>query len=172
VKYKYYKGSFVIGKKADGTPERVYVRGKTKSERDEKLSEAKRLYARGLQAGDITVREWAQRWLSVYKANVSENMKLQHSARLRYDVLPAIGSLRMRDIRPSTLQQLLNEQKGGKRGTVTKLRMTLRDLFGAAEVEGIIERNPAQRIGLPEMSEKARRPLTETERETVWAVAW
>ena len=66
-KYRYYKGSFVIGKKSDGSPERIYVRGKTKAERDEKLAEAKRLHYRGTKSGELTVREWAARWLEVYK---------------------------------------------------------------------------------------------------------
>ncbi|MDR0325885.1 MAG: site-specific integrase [Oscillospiraceae bacterium] len=170
-KNKYYKGSFVIGKKADGTPERVYVRGRTKQERDEKLAEAKRLHARGVMLGDMTVREWSVRWMEIYKANTTRTQHDHYQAKLKYDILPVIGSLRMRDIRLSHLQALLNNYKGGKKGTVEKIRQAVRQLFTDAEVEGIIERNPATRLEMPEVGEEPRRPLTAVERQAVLKVA-
>lgn len=170
-KYKYYKGSFVVGKKADGTPDRIYVRGKTKKERDEKLAEAKRLYARGLKLGEMTVREWSNRWIAVYKANASDTQKDHYKAKLKRDILPVIGSMRMKDVRASHLQELLNKYKGSKRGTVEKIRHAIRQLFEDAEVEGVIERNPSLRLELPDLEEEPRRPLTLIERQTVLKVA-
>lgn len=167
----YYRGSFVIGKKPDGSPDRVTVRAKTKKEFDEKMSEAKRLYARGLALGNMTVCEWSERWIKVYKANVGETQKDHYRAKLNLDILPAIGNMRIKDVRASHLQELLNSYVGQKKGTVQKIRVALRQLFGDAENEGIIERNPASRLELPELSEVVRRPLTVIERKTVLKVA-
>ncbi len=139
-KYNYYRGSFVIGKRADGTPDRIYVRGKTKRERDENLAEAKRLHERGLKLGEMTVREWSEIWMKVYKANATDTQRDHYEAKLQHDILPEIGSLRMKDIRASNLQELLNKYKGGKKGTVEKIRHAVRGLFSDAAHEGIIEK--------------------------------
>jgi len=170
-KYKYYKGSFVVGKKPDGTPERVYVRGRTKAERDEKLTEIKRLHGRGMKLGEMTVREWSEVWLAVYKANVTVNQKAHYESKLNHDILPIIGTMKMKDVRASHLQGLINTYQDGKKGTVSKIRIALRQLFGDAEVEGIIERSPAIKIEMPEVTEDARRPLTIPERLAVLKVA-
>ncbi len=170
-KTTYYKGSVTVGKKANGKPARIYVRGKTEQERDEKKRRIKNLYDRGLDFKEITVNEWSDRWMAIYKANVSGTQKDHYRVKLKDDILPVIGSLRMRDIRLSHIQELLNKYSGKKKGTVEKIRNALRQLFADAEVEGIIERNPAARLELPMLEEKPRRPLTETERDTVLKVA-
>lgn len=167
----YYRTSFVVGKRPDGTPERVTVRGKTQKEFDEKLAEAKRLHGKGLAMGNMTVFEWSERWMTVYKANATDTQKEHYKAKLKHDIIPAIGSMRIRDVRTSHLQELLNAYAGQKKGTVQKIRIALRQLFEDAETEGIIERNPASRLELPDMEEVVRRPLTALERKTVLAVA-
>jgi len=170
-KYAYYKGSLTIGKRANGKPYRKYVYGKTKRERDEKLDALKRQYARGLALGEMTVYEWSLRWKSVFLANVSDNQKKHYTAKLTHDILPAIGPMRMRDIRPSHLMELINNYSGGKEGTVAKVLRAVKKLFADAEYEGIIERDPAKRLELPYVTEKSRRPLDELERKVVLRVA-
>ena len=170
-KYKYYKGSFVVGKKPDGMPDRIYVRGKTKAERDDKLAEAKRIHARGLMLGDMTVREWSERWMSVYKANASKEQQKHYEAKLNLDILPTIGNMRIRDVRASHLQEILNSYSGGRRGTVAKIRIAIKQLFADAVAEGVIERDSAYRLELPEMTIAPRRPLTPAEREAVLKVS-
>jgi len=167
----YFRSTFVIGKKPDGKPERVVIRGKTKKEHDEKLAEAKRLHARGVTLNGITVRDWAIRWLEVYKANASPRQKAHYVAKLDKDILPAIGHMAMRDVRHSHLQELLNCYRDGRVGTVTKIRIAIQQLFEDAEMENIIERNPARRLELPELKEKTRRPLTSFERAIAYNVA-
>lgn len=167
----YFRSTFVVGKTADGKPERVTVRAKTKKEHDEKLAEAKRLYARGLAIGDITVYDWSDRWLKVYKANATPTQKKHYKAKLERDILPVIGSMCMRDVRASHLQEILNAYVGGKVGTVKKIKIALKQLFEDAEIEGIIERNPAARLELPDLTEEPRRPLTDVERVIVFEVA-
>ena len=57
----YYRATFVVGKKADGKPERVIVRDKDLKTFKRKIDEAKRLHAKGVSLSDTTVFEWGQR---------------------------------------------------------------------------------------------------------------
>lgn len=154
-----------------GHSNRITVRGKTKREAEEKYAEAKRQHGLGLSLGEMTVTEWAERWFKVYIANTSEGQQTQYRANLNWDILPAIGHMSIKDIRASHLQELLNGYKGGKKGTVSKIRQTLKRMFNDAELEGIIERNPTRRLELPELTVKTRRPLTPLERAVVYSVA-
>jgi integrase len=167
----YFRSTFVIGKDAAGKPKRITVRGKTKRELEEKLAEAKRMYGLGLSMGETTVYDWAERWLRIYKANASQTQKAHYKTKLENDILPHIGEFPIRNIRASHLQEILNEYKGGKLGTVQKIRQAIKQLFDDAELEGIIERNPARRLELPELVEETRRPLTLFKRTIVYTVA-
>jgi len=169
-KYEYERRSFVIGKKPDGKPDRVWVRGKTPEEADENLREAKRRHGLGLNLGDMTVREWSKIWMDVYKANAG-TQRAHYQSKLDLDILPAVGNMAMRDVRASNLKRLLNSYEGGKKDTVSKIRVAIKQLFTDAVEEGIIERNPATRLDLPELEERARRPLTCIEREILLQVA-
>ncbi|MCL1986711.1 MAG: site-specific integrase [Firmicutes bacterium] len=162
--YKYHRSSFVIGKKADGTPERIWVRGKTKAECAEKLAEAKRLHNMGVSLQDITVADWAVRWLRTYKGNANEVQLAHYTAKLKRDILPVIGHMKIKEVRPSHLKELLNSYSGGKVGTVSKIRIAIKQLFADAVEEGLIERNPTTRLELPNLTENLRRPLNIAER--------
>lgn len=167
----YFRSTLVIGKKPDGKPERITIRAKTKREHDEKLAEAKRLHSKGVAQCDVTVREWSERWLSVYKANASPKQQYAYRSYAEKHILPSIGHLPIKNIRASHLQEMMNNHVGGKKGTVTKIMATIKQMFEAAEREGIIERNPSAYLTLPELTEALRRPLTDIERDVIWQVA-
>jgi len=169
--YKYKKGSLVIGHKPDGKPIRKWVYGKTVAEKNAKLAELKRLYTSGLHLGVMTVNEWAERWQNTFLANVSIGQQGSHKRTVKSIILPKIGFMKMRDVRLSHLLEITNPFKGGKKGTVTKQYQTLRRLFEDAELEGIIDKNPAIRLKLPEVTQKPRRPLNATERNALLKVA-
>ena len=167
----YYRETFVIGKKPNGTPDRVEIRDKDLKVFKKKVEEARRLHAKGVTLGSVTVYEWGQRWLSIYKANANDEQKAHFKAKLELDIYPAIGSMPIKDVRASHLQELLNQSEKGY-GTVVKIRIAIRQLFNAAEAEGIIERDPSRKLELPEdLAEEERRPLTDFECQVVWEVA-
>jgi integrase len=170
-KYEYLTATFTAGTRPDGKPNRIYVRGKTKPELKDKLAEAKRLYGLGIDLADTTVRDWSERWMRVYMANKSETQRAHYQTKLDKDILPAIGSMKIKDVRRSHLLELLNAYAGGKKGTVVKIRIAVERLFKDAAAEGLIERNPAIELELPELTEKPRRPLTDIERAVVLEVA-
>ena len=154
-----------------GNKRRIVVRDKDYKTFIKKLEDAKRLYKKGITLDDITVAEWGERWLAVYKAKVSDELKAHFRSKLNLDIIPIIGNMRIKDVRASHLQDLLNNSQG-KKGTVIKTRLVVRQLFECAEIEGIIERNPALRLELPDnLEESPRRPLTLEECSVVWKVA-
>jgi integrase len=170
-KYEYLTATFTAGVRPDGKPNRIYVRGKTKPELSDKLTEAKRLHGLGIDLAGTTVREWSERWMRAYMANKTETQREHYRVKLDKDILPAIGGMKIKDVRRSHLLELLNGYAGGKKGTVTKIRIAVERLFKDAAAEGLIERNPAIELELPELTEKGRRPLTDIERATVLEVA-
>lgn len=168
----YYRETFVIPGKTDrGNPKRHTVRAKSKAEFDKRVEEFKRLYGKGISLEQTTVEEWSERWLKIYKANATQSQKNHYAAKVKRDILPSIGNMNIKDVRTSHLQELLNKYNGRKNETVKKLRIAINQLFEDAETEGLIERNPARKLELPETTESPRRPLTELERAVVYEVA-
>ena len=169
----YFRETFTIpgAKTKAGKQKRVTVRDRDLSVFKLKVEEARRLYGLGLSLEGETVREWGERWLAVYKANASATQRDHYEARLEKDILPSIGNMKVRDVRASHLQELLNKFAGGRVGTVKKVKIAIAQLFADAEIEGLIERNPAVRLELPEMEERCRRPLTKIERIAIYTVA-
>ncbi|MDR1688295.1 MAG: tyrosine-type recombinase/integrase [Clostridiales bacterium] len=167
----YYREDIELFRGPDDKRKRKTIRGKTLKEFNRNLEEAKRLYAKGIALNDITVYEWGERWRSVYKGKVNEERQEHFERKLRIDIYPEIGDMRMRDVRASNLQELLNGIEKAK-DTVSKVRSTLQQLFTAAETEGIIERNPSLYLELPDgLKEESLRALTKEESNIVWKVA-
>jgi len=167
----YFRASWVVGKLPDGKQDRVTVRDRDYNTFLSKLDEAQRLYKKGVVSEDTTVADWCERWFSVYKAKTSEELKEHFRRKLDLDIIPAIGSMRIRDVRASHLMELLNNS-GKKKGTVIKIRIAIKQVFSAALEDGLIERDPSLKLPLPEnLEETPRRPLTDFERKIVWDVA-
>ena len=57
-------------------------------------------------------------------------------------ILPAIGRMKMKDVREPHLQRILNDERGRSFSHVSKLRMVIRSMFGRAYSAGIINRDP------------------------------
>jgi integrase len=169
--YHYKKCTKKIGDNEDGTPIRKTFYGKTMREAEAKRDEYMRKHNLGIQDGELTVREWSERWKKSYKTNVSEEQKQHYNAKLQYDILPVIGDKQMRSITLEDLQSLMNSYEGGKKGTVEKIKRFICILFADAEDARIIERNPAARLTMPTTKVAYRRQLTKDERTALLEVA-
>ena len=177
MKYKknksgYYRETFNTDEiLPSGKKRRIEIRDKDINVFKAKLNEAKRLYSKGVDMGNTTVQDWAVRWIAVYKAYATETQQAHYKAKVDIDILPAIGTMQMRDVRSSHLQVLLNSYTGGRAGTVTKIKLALKQFFEEAMIEGVIERNPAARLIMPKVTEKKRRSLTDFEMAIIYQVA-
>lgn len=154
---------------------RYYVRSAI-SQRDADKRAAKALHER--EAGtavigeNIRVADYALRWVETYKSTtVSETVYKSYLARIKNHIIPQIGALRMRDVRATNLQGVMNKQAGKSKTHCDKLLFTLRAIFHQALRDGIIRRDPAEDITAPKAVDGTHRSLTDNERAGLLLVA-
>lgn len=107
---------------------------------------------------DITFAEFAR---STYMPNAISRKKSykDDESRLRIHLIPAIGSLKLRDINVAVLQPLLNDltKKGLSPASVNRIRALLSSLFNLAIDHELMTTNPIARIKkLRENNQKER----------------
>lgn len=165
--YNYIRKYFTF----DGQPYEVY--GKTEEEAlEKKLRRLQELEAGRVDA-NTTVKEWAAVWYETYCAprRITAKSKAMYKGYLDREVVPAIGRLKLRQVTPLRLQQILNSHAGESRSGVEKLRMVIRSLFKRAYLGRLIPFDPSEGLLLPETTENGHRSLTEAERAALIAVA-
>jgi len=119
-----------------------------------------------------TVSHWAEIWLETYKAgNMTDKSFLTYRQKLDGYIIPAIGNLKMKDVREPHLQRILNDERGRSFSHVSKLRMVIRAMFARAYSAGIINRDPAANLVLPKTTKGTHRSITKKERTAILSVA-
>ena len=154
---------------------RYYVRS-AKSQRDADKRAA--IKQRELEAGsllitkDMLVADYAMQWLETYKSTtISENAYMDYAGRLRNHILPIIGGMKMRQVRPTNLQRILNAQAGKSKSLCTKIRYTLSQIFSQAVKDGVIQTDPSTDLALPKAVDGTHRSLTDEERAAILEAA-
>ncbi len=125
-----------------------------------------------------TVREYAGAWL-VRRAVQGIAMAPDERRNVERHVVPAIGHLAPRDVRPFHVRAILEAvagrtyvrgktravEKRYRRETVAKVRGAMHRLFRAAQEDDLIDHNPVAPVRTPKMREvkKERAILTDTE---------
>jgi len=116
---------------------------------------------------DLTVHDFAETtWLpGLRTSDLRESTVEMYERSVRRYVLPHLGGLRLRDVRPVRLKAWLDELKGWGIGdrTVEIAGITAHKLFKAAVDLEMIPRNPADNAAVREARPKARAPVP-----TVW----
>lgn len=84
----------------------------------------------------------AGRWRSTTRAFYQRHLRR---------ILPALGHLRVRDVRRSTVEAFLSDlaRTGASRSTVSGVHRTLRALLASAVRDGVLEANPATAMRVP-----------------------
>jgi integrase len=156
-----------------GKPKREYIYGKTRAEVAEKLAKTlSEIHAGTYVAPDkITTGGWLDRWLA-------GKLKLRRSTRENYDYMitqhlkPVIGNKLLRKIQRPELQKLINDlhEKGHVDGngglsprSVEIAAIILRSSLKRAWLDGLIGRNPAAGLELPEKNAEEVVPFTREE---------
>lgn len=168
---KLYTATFTF----DG--KRHYVRS-SKSQREADKRAAAKLAE--LEAGKVVlsasmlVQDYAREWLETYQAPaVSDPVYRAQKSLVARLIVPAIGNLRLRDVRPIQLQRVLNEQAGRSLNYYVKLRNLIKSIFAQAVRDHLLADNPAEALELPRATDGTHRSLTPSERAAVlWAADW
>ena len=114
----------------------------------------------------ITVSEYMDKWLNTSaKGSIREKTLLDYEDRIRLYVTPAIGNVKLTDLKSEQVQQLYNdmqEVKGLSARTVRYVHSILNSAFNQAVAWDYITSNPVEkkRIKLPKQTKKEMKYLT------------
>lgn len=147
---------------------RYYVRSSV-SQRDADKRAAKALAEReeGIATLDenTTVTDYAIRWVDTYKkTTVSETVYKAYKARIENHIIPAIGPLKLKAVKPTHLQEIMNVQAGKSKTHCDKLLVTIKGIFRQAVKDELIRKDPSEDIAEPKAKDGTHRSLSSEER--------
>ena len=154
---------------------RYEVRGATKKEATDKMVELKAALKRGeaVVGSGSTVTAWYAKWKMTYKdsSGITEKSLAMYDQKFNGYIKPAIGSMKIKDVREVHLQDILNSQAGSSFSHVSKLRLVMKAIFSKAHIARLIPFDPSADLALPAFTKGERRSLTDEERAYVLEVA-
>lgn len=145
----------------DGT--RKYFRGKTKKEAEKKRTEMRMKIGMGVEINcTMTVEELANLWFDLYKKD-KLHKRSEETIRFilaRY-ILPNLGLMKVADVKPIHIQQLMSSVSHLSNSTQRKVLQYTKSIFLVAEENGMIARTPVGAL-VKAGGEKAKekKPLT------------
>lgn len=147
-----------------GKPKRVTFYGKTRPEVAEKLAKAQNDMKHGTftEPTRLTVGEWLDTWLREYKKpSLRPTTYDSYEVQVRCHLKPAIGHLRLRDLRPEHLQHLYNDKakSGLSTTTVRYIHAIMHQALEQAVKNQLVGRNVSKATTLPAMHKKEIRTL-------------
>ncbi len=145
------RGKWVVDYR-DGAGIRRWATCRTRREAEDVLDAKRR---EGRQATrpvvdpDITVNEYAARWLGVIAAGVKPRTLTMYRGYLKLHLLPIFGATKVRQVTRGHVKGILAEKlrEGFSRSSVALMLGVLRGLLTAAVDDGLILANPADRVG-------------------------
>lgn len=126
--------------------ERVYVSGKTKTERKEKVQQV-RLGGRGVSQKGVLFEEYAYRWLQAYKAppKLRPQSYAIVAANLENHVLPFFRGRPLSDISPIDLEEYLATLGGYSKSLQAKCVQIVKAIFRTAAFNQLISFSPVDK---------------------------
>lgn len=126
------------------TGERVYLRGKTKEELEEKVLEAKLQLRSGVDiTQDVTFADYAQTWLKAYKkGKIRPSSYASVEINLRVHILPYFSDRKLRDVKPIHIQLFVTSLSGFSKSLQEKCIRIVKAVFRSAVDNGLIPRSP------------------------------
>jgi integrase len=149
-----WTASLMVGRRADGKPDRRVVYGKTRAEVQHKLDDLRRRVADGLvtEPTRLTVDDFLTQWLrdSVTPSSRA-NTVATYSSLTRTHVLPRLGALKLSALRPAHLQALYAAMlaAGKSPATVRLVHAMVHRAFDQATKWNYLARNPAGAVDPP-----------------------
>lgn len=161
----------------DFTGKKKYFYGRTQREVKEKLKNAIRQSDDGFEmdAGKITLTEWAVQWLETYaKPVIKAKTYFSYHVTIYQHIIPAFPNVLLKNIREDMLQKYLNKELehrnddkpgGYSRDTVLLSKLRLFSMLEKAVDLGMIPRNPAKHLSLPPISFNEKTILTKEQQK-------
>lgn len=158
-----------------GKPIRRTFYGKTRAEAAKKLTAALAAAGRGQTAppAKLTLGEWLATWLETYaRPKVRQRTFESYESVIRVHIVPALGKIKLRDLRPEHLQRFLNEKlasgavrrEGGLSArSVHIMHVVLHAALKQAMREGMVPSNAADAVSPPRVERHEITPPTPDE---------
>ncbi len=156
----------------EGRQNRQFYYGKTRQEVADKLNQAVHRLSTGtyVEPNKITVGQWVDTWLNEYKKpSVRPTTYESYEYLTRVHIIPSIGHITLKDLRPEQLQKLYNDKlckgrtdnSGGLSArTVRYIHIIIHEALSQAVKNNLIVRNVSELTTLPKQSKKEMRVLT------------
>lgn len=143
-----------IGKDSSGRYRYHYETARSSAQAHQRLTELLRQRDTGAysQPGKLTVAEFLTHWLAEYtKPNLSPRGYERYASVCRLHLIPAIGNIRLTQLRPEHLQKLYSDKlKGGLMPrSVRYIHVILHKALATAIKWGLIARNVADGADIP-----------------------
>jgi integrase len=165
-------------------PKRKTIYGRQYKDVEQKLAKARGDAARGLvfDAGNLTVGEWAERWLRDAVADTVRPVTFaKYEQIVRNHIKPSLGRLKLTVLNPAHVRGLYREKldRGLSPRTVQYIHVTLNKALKQAVADGLVPRNvceavkpsrPEKREISPLSPEQARRFLEACQGERLEAL--
>jgi integrase len=143
-----------------GTTKTLSFYGKTLKEAEEKLAEHKAQEALcSYSPQDPPLKDWAMEWFST-KAGTSYKNRADYSSIINRYILPALGEVKISDIKMHHVQGLVSAQLSeGRNRTAQRIRSTMKQILDYAVKNELRTTNPAALVDRPRRIKPNRTPL-------------
>ncbi len=136
----------------DATGRRRWVTCETRRQAENVLGEVLRESRQPTRSAidtEVTVRDYAGRWLRVIRGSVKPKTLTSYDYLLREHVIPAFGHVKVRLLHRGGVKAFLGDKLGSglSQNTVRLIHSALRAMLNAAVDDGVIVGNPADRLG-------------------------
>lgn len=155
-----YQSSVIVTDILTNKKRRVYVYGYTENEVQRELERVKRNNG-SLNFGDVTFKIWLDEWLKIKKEELAPSTLDNYVLRLNKHVVPQIGELRLKNITPSTIREVLQKVEGDR--SKKYIYMLLHSILQQACIDELIDRNPCVAVKTPKYKPKEKQIITSEE---------
>ena len=155
-----YNKQISLGYDVNGKRIRKWIHASSIAELNRKIEQLKIEHQLTPNASDITFGEYSERWMAAYKANRSTQTRNMYVNALKK--CANLDRYQLKSVTKTNCQELVNLT--WKTPRIAKIVAdTLRQIFRTAVADGIILRNPADNLVIPQGQHKVIRLLTTAE---------
>lgn len=158
-----YQKMLTIGKRPDGTYIRKGIYARTLKELEEKTARIQMDLHWGCFVEDekVTFQEMGDIWLDRYKTGISAHARAGYRRNLDKHLYPYIGPLKLKELKPLHLQDILNKMEalGYATHTMKSVRETAIQVMRTAMENDLLYRNVFEHTKVASIPAKTREPL-------------
>lgn len=114
---------------------------------------------------DITVAEWAEKWLSAY-ASGGYSSQQNHKSNVK-KIVEAMGKMRVADVKQVDIKSFAKKYEGHSKSFVAKLRYDTQNIFKTARQNNLITSNPCDDVKWENAGEGSHRAIEDWERKLI-----